>query len=134
MIEFDRSLHTRHSIIDFQHRHLIDIFNKVETEIDNSNDSIRYILNELLDYACYHFDTEEELFEKYKYPYADEHIIEHKEYINKVNEFIKNYTQKNNIEKQDIANFLIEWIIVHIKDSDQKYAKYFREKGIFPCD
>ena len=88
-------------------------------------------MNELLDYACYHFSTEEELFKKHQYPETDYHILEHNGYINKVNDFIKCYVQKNDLEKQDLVNFLIEWIIVHIKDSDQEYARYFREKGIF---
>lgn len=131
MIEFDKSLWTGDLEIDSQHRHLIEIFNKLQDELDYSDDLIRIILNELLDYAICHFSTEEALFEKYQYPKTSYHISEHQEYINKVNDFIKCYCQKNNLEKRELVNFLIEWIVVHIKDSDQEYAKYFREKGIF---
>jgi hemerythrin len=130
MLIFDSSLKTGNTTIDAQHSHLIDLFNKVKFKIDNSENSIGLILEELMDYADYHFKTEEELFTKYNYPKTDEHVIEHKEYIIRVQEFIKLY-MKNNIKKDAIDNFLIEWIIFHIKNSDQEYAKYFKEKGIF---
>ena len=127
MIEFDTSLQTGNKLIDDQHRHLIGIFNTIES---NSYISVEDILKELSDYISYHFSIEENLLKKYSYPDANNHIIEHKEYIDKINNFIKNYGSDESI-LYEIDAFLIRWIIVHIKNSDQAYARYFKEKGIF---
>ena len=130
MILFDKTLMTNNKTIDTQHRHLIDIFNRIKLNDSYDNHDIGIILVELIDYAEYHFKTEEELFEKYDYPDKEQHIIEHKEYVNKIKEFTKDYIN-NHIKIEDIDNFLIEWIIFHIKNSDQAYAKYFKENKIW---
>lgn len=126
-IEFDKSLQTGNKTIDDQHRHLIGIFNMIKS---NNYNNTEEILKELSDYANYHFSTEEDLFRKYNYLDTENHVIEHKEYVNKINKFMNKYFN-NEISIDEIDNFLTEWIIVHIKYSDQAYARYFKGKGIF---
>ena len=49
------------------------------------------MIEELKDYTVYHFNTEEELFIKYKYPEYDEHKKEHDDFI----EYIESVNLEN---------------------------------------
>lgn len=67
------------SSIDDQHKRLLEIGNRINDllinheEDDDNYDEIFMVIEELKDYTIYHFNTEEELFVKYKYPEYNEH-------------------------------------------------------------
>ena len=67
------------SIIDDQHRYLLCLMNTIELAIrDKDNkDILQMFLDQLFEYTEYHFDHEERLQEKIKFPKAAEHKKEH---------------------------------------------------------
>lgn len=134
-VKFDETLilHIKH--IDEQHRHLIDSINELEIQIKTGRTFylIEKILNDLKKYAGYHFSTEEELFKKYNYPEADEHIIEHKQFFDTINMFDEEYSTGGGskiILLRGIYSFLFEWIFNHIKVVDKKYARFLKDNGL----
>ncbi len=122
-------------VIDEQHknlfrigRELFDILNKAE----DYNDIIK-ILEELKNYAVYHFSEEEKYMKKFNYVEYDKHKAEHDFFIEKI--------KKLDIEKgikedqreiiSETLAFIEKWIESHILRSDQRYSKFFNERGIF---
>ena len=67
------------SIIDDQHRYLICLMNTIEMALrDNKNkDILKTAIDQLFEYTEYHFDQEERIQQRMKYPKAMEHKQEH---------------------------------------------------------
>ena len=125
---WDSSLETNIKIIDAQHKVFFKKINQLYDFIESEAvDKIYPLIDELLEYVNYHFETEENYSSVFNYNDSGEHI-------NEQNSF-RLYI--NNIKKDDISNiefdkklyeFLINWIFNHIKEVDMKYVEFFKEK------
>ena len=122
-------------LIDGQHKHLIEIINLLTTTISDKVEKkdIQYILDKLIDYAAYHFNSEEELFDKVNYPDSEEHKQEHKKFINHFNAMKLNLKKCSPLRNdminmvEDFYNYLSNWLVNHILGSDKKYIKLLEE-------
>lgn len=125
---WDKNFETGITIIDSQHKKLIDILNSLAAHLANLSDTpvLDEIFDELANYADYHFKSEENIWIKY---FKDddliiEHQLTHGSFIEKVIEL------KNNKENRpfddviyDIVIFLSKWLAYHILDTDKRMAK-----------
>lgn len=122
--------------IDKQHEHYFDITNDIIklTGQDNvSADDLLSKIDELYDYARYHFTTEENIFKKYGYPEAKEHMDAHEVYWEKIDQFVlKMKTGGVDIKEitLEVAEFAGSWLVNHIMEVDLKYISFMRENGI----
>lgn len=122
--------------IDEQHKILFKIGRElgdiVSIEGDHF-DEIMAILNKLKDYTVFHFNEEEEMMEKYGYPEIEKHRLEHKFFVNKINELDKEDEVDEEQKKitMEIITFIANWIENHILKTDQRYSKFFNDKGIY---
>ncbi len=118
--------------IDSQHKKLIELLNRLyESFIDQSvGQKLEEVINELVDYTNYHFNTEEELFEQVGYSQKEEHIEEHQKFVKELDGFKKDLQEKKSSLTFQLMNFLRNWLINHIALSDQAYVSHFRTKGI----
>jgi hemerythrin-like metal-binding protein len=88
------------------------------------------ILNELIEYAGYHFSTEEKYFILFNYEYADEHIGEHQKFVEKVTDLQKKYVDHEIEISFELIDFLEDWLLDHLLTTDQKYIKCFVSHGL----
>jgi hemerythrin len=115
--------------IDEQHKHLLDLINRADKYLEHGKkDDLKEIVNELVEYTRVHFSTEERYFEKWDYPYADEHNKAHAKLISNVLEYKDRFDKGEDIAF-DLLVFLKGWWEIHLKIDDHKYSKYFAEKG-----
>jgi hemerythrin-like metal-binding protein len=118
------SLSVRIPEIDEQHQNLFEIVNYLYDSMINgrSNDTLSRVLQELVDYSRYHFQTEEDIMERYRYPQAQRHIKEHEYFIVRVQAYVDNYNKGNAVLSIDVVNFIKKWIMYHVERSDQGYS------------
>jgi hemerythrin-like metal-binding protein len=120
------------STIDEQHKKMINLINEVLESIRDGLEKqiIREILNDLEQYAIYHFAQEEILFQEYGYNKAKEHGQSHEHYIKKI-ESLKILASLNE-EKLSILTFafLRTWLDNHILKDDIEYGRFIRNKDI----
>lgn len=123
------------SEIDTQHQKIVEIINRLfemfsehKTEDESS---LKKILQELTDYADYHFQTEEKYFNLFNYSGAAGHIEMHNNYRSKIEEFKAQYeTDKSEAVFFSLTNFLQDWWTWHINNMDREYVPLFQEKGV----
>lgn len=119
---------------DNEHKNLLNIINKLNkaTLEGEGINSVNEILDELIDYTAFHFKNEEELFQKYKYPYYKEHKKTHDSIIEKVLEMKDKFNENPDDENviYEIMELLKKWIINHILGTDKKYSDFFKNKKI----
>ncbi len=115
--------------IDEQHKKIVELINLLNVAVLNQNADlkIRGMLDEMTDYADYHFKTEEKYFRKFHYPLLDDHIKEHEAFIEKVKEFIAKYEAGLSITFR-LMNYLRKWLTNHILDSDREYVDIIKSE------
>ena len=130
--EWDEKYSVQVKEIDDQHKKLVDLIFQLFNSINkhSTKEELGGILEELIEYASYHFSTEEKYFNKFNYKNSAEHIEEHKQFVEKVSDLNKKYLN-NEIEISfELIDYLEDWLLDHLVDSDQKYVECFKEKGL----
>lgn len=112
--------------IDKQHQKLFEISNRAYQLFKNDllidkYDQIISVLEELKDYAVYHFKYEEGYMTSIGYKRILSHKVEHNDFIEKVNGVDFNKVDEDQSRYlMDILNFVVRWIEVHILNIDKK--------------
>ena len=115
------------------HKRLVDIINLLHSTVDGSNNlnHIAVIYKELLDYTKYHFEVEEKLMLKYKYDNYHLQKLEHSKFIDSLTQSYEKFkTEFYIIELLELIDFLGEWILEHILNTDKKYKEFFEKNGV----
>ncbi len=111
--------------IDNQHKKLVDIINELHDTFlrKSSRNELTKILTELVDYTKYHFSAEEDMLREHNFGPSEEHIQQHKEFVEKLEIFKKRHELGDNILGFDMMNFLKDWLLNHILGTDMKYSE-----------
>lgn len=113
-------------IIDHQHKNLIEYLNELHYAQTNGTGQylVIEILQKLADYTHYHFQTEEKLFEQYIYLKADDHLTEHKYFVEQIEVFQRELKNNNLLLSLKTIDFLKDWTINHILGTDQEFGDF----------
>jgi hemerythrin-like metal-binding protein len=113
---------------------------------DKHHENFIYIINDLYDallkgvtrnivdnflerihnFTISHFNAEEDLMLRYKYPDLLEHIVLHKKFVEKIQE-LKDKNKNESIGRE-LITVLVSWLVDHISIEDKKYADFILKK------
>ena len=119
------------AIIDEQHKQLIVLLNKLAVSLVHGDEAeYKEIFDDLADYASYHFETEEAIWQTYfkDDPWLEEHRNSHNSFMPEVLEMQAkqaNLPVKKGI--RNVLNFLIRWLTYHIIERDKHMVIAVRE-------
>jgi hemerythrin len=118
--------------IDKQHQKLIALINNLNDAMKQGKgkESLAEIIDELSNYAANHFAFEEKYFDKFGYPAATSHKLEHANFVKKVSEFKNGFDSGRLALTIEVMTFLKDWLQNHIQGIDKKYSSFFNEKGL----
>jgi hemerythrin len=118
--------------IDDQHKTIIDMCNTLQDAIQTrkSKEVVGDIIKKLFRYAQTHFICEEKYFKQLDYPDADEHIVEHHKFVDRVFKLMNDYEKDRMGLTAQVMEFLQDWLDDHIQTHDKKYAPFFFEHGL----
>lgn len=131
MIKWEEKFSVGYPLFDDQHKELIRILNNVADLIKDKQmhddvlyDQLSLSFDELLKYTEYHFTSEEKLFEKANYAEAQRHKEEHAIFIENIKDLLSGFELGKDERKValEIYNQLLDWLMMHIMDSDKKYV------------
>ena len=100
------------------------------TDKDDDKKALGKLLTSLVEYAVYHFQTEEKYMDKFKYPDTANHKREHQLFAAKAADVKKRFDEGNLVLSFEITNFVKEWIVNHVMNTDKKYSNCFIENGL----
>jgi hemerythrin-like metal-binding protein len=110
--------------LDCHHRKLFSILNSLYDDclqVDSEN-CVGPRLNELLDFAAYHFKAEEDYMRRIEYFEIDDHIEMHNGFVFKLEE-IRSIPHRSELETtRELIVFIGKWLLQHVLDEDRKYA------------
>ncbi|MDD5186409.1 MAG: hemerythrin family protein [Paludibacter sp.] len=112
-------------IIDKQHKRFFEIFDTILllSKKEGNEGELSNVINELQEYAHFHFQTEEDLIQKANAPNSDLHIIQHEFFIRKIKEFRMANNYSNPVLINQIVIFMRKWLLMHISEVDGKYVE-----------
>ncbi|MHC6203614.1 bacteriohemerythrin [Breznakiellaceae bacterium SP9] len=127
-VEWEDRLNTGIPLIDTQHEELLDLTNELYEACQDGKDAASALFKEAIkktvDYVKFHFDAEQKILERIKYPDYAAHKAQHDVFVKKVLENVKGYEQGKNFVPNTFVRFLKEWVLTHIAVEDKKYADY----------
>ncbi|NOR73298.1 MAG: bacteriohemerythrin [Mariprofundaceae bacterium] len=125
--------------IDRQHDGLFSTLNKLHDILMSHGDQIVIdkTLSSLIDQTRVHFHDEEALMQTHDYPGYQNHKEMHEILLRQVEGVLETqheletyHLQQSWAEKLDLADFLREWLISHIVDSDKKLGTFLKSKKV----
>jgi hemerythrin-like metal-binding protein len=130
LVEWTELYSTGIDEIDGHHKKLLELLNKSYFMIleESSQDELMELLEELIDYAKYHFATEEELMRSHDYDKIDGHLREHFRFTNKVLSFEIEARVGKKYLLVDVFDFVRNWLLNHILTVDLEMAKAIRSR------
>jgi hemerythrin len=114
--------------LDAQHRSLVDLANRLFSELAKSKGGsvARRAVAELFAYSATHFAEEEEYFARFNFASVDKHKQSHAAFMARASEFEERLSAGNPADADEILAFLREWIIKHIGREDRELARVAR--------
>jgi hemerythrin len=132
LIQWDNSFSVNITEIDKQHQKLIVLINSLNDAMKEGRgkDVLSQIIDNLFAYAGEHFANEEKYFDKFGYPDAVSHKLEHANFVKKISEFKNGFHNGHLTLTIEVMHFLKDWLKNHIQGIDKKYSPFFIEKGL----
>ncbi|MDT8718699.1 hemerythrin family protein [Clostridium sp. 19966] len=129
MFEMKEEYKTGIAQIDAEHTKLFEIGERAFQLIKNSYSPDKYddivsIVYELREYAQIHFKNEEEYMKSINYKKLFTQVIDHQEFMNKVNSIDFNKLDHNQDEYlMNLLEFVAKWLTDHIIEKDLLIAE-----------
>lgn len=122
---WNRNFETGIDSIDQQHKVLVEIVNRLARHFaSNLQDSnCNGILDELLEYAAFHFEEEEQIWQR-AFPgsqQALDHSDDHQLFIAKIRQLHSRQAPQDEV-LTTLLKYLTRWLAFHILDTDRKMA------------
>ncbi|ACM20661.1 hemerythrin family protein [Geotalea daltonii FRC-32] len=126
LVKWDNTLTLGVEPFDDHHKHLVCLLNETYDLFiaGEKPSSLEEVIDELIDYATYHFSSEELWMVKLNYPKQEEHKKQHEEFSSRVVNFQRDLIQKGSTSTLEVLSFLQRWLVEHIKHSDGEYSRF----------
>jgi len=118
--------------LDNQHKRMFAVINELLDAIDtkSTEEHLGSIIESLVKYKIFHFETEEKYFKQFNYEGAGDHISKHKEFNTKLAFLKEKYPTFSVDFAFELIDFLEDWLINHLMVVDQKYKECFNKHGL----
>lgn len=115
--------------IDQQHQELFRILNEMFGFFGKaSKEELNLTLSNMMDYAAFHFETEEPYYQAH--PDFEKHRHEHDIFNNKTATFRDTLKESATQDiDQNVLNFLLAWLQKHILETDIKFFNDMKKMG-----
>ena len=122
-ITWDSSFETGISEVDAQHLRLVEIINSLVDAIGYADkNTLKGIVEQLKEYAQYHFRTEEKIMAESNYAGLAEHRDEHAMFVDQILLFDLDVILASEGLAWDMLHFLRGWLTNHILVVDKRFS------------
>ncbi|MGL1861703.1 MAG: hemerythrin family protein [Pseudodesulfovibrio sp.] len=123
--------------IDDQHKAFFDLLDKINDVApdlykplsDEEVDDIVDVINELRDYALFHFRTEEAYMQEINYPELAKQKKEHNRFITDVIRMEAELMNGSSMPAIKVRNFMHDWYRGHIMSEDKPFGEFYKKNS-----
>lgn len=119
--------------LDEQHKTFMEILNRLIKAIEEKKveSELTGLIETLISHCRVHFATEEHYFKKFNYNDSENHIKEHKSFMEKINKFKETHKSREIDASFELADLLEDWLVSHSNNYDKEYTRCFNEHGLY---
>ncbi len=130
IFEWDDSIALGIPAIDEQHKALFDWVNTLNEAVrdGDGSEAVGEVIWKLITYVTEHFCAEERLMISCNYPGLVAHRNEHDQFVSRLREIQVNFIDGHEMSKK-ILDFMVDWLVCHIKGTDQGYSRFIHAKA-----
>ena len=127
-IEWSSKFEVGHERIDFEHKIFLNLIREASRLPGRgvSRERVLLHLNEVKQYAVFHFTSEENIMFDVGYPDIEPHKKEHEMLLALFDSRAHLY-RSGEIELDEVVEFLFEWFALHTTQVDTRLAKYIAQ-------
>ena len=118
--------------IDKQHKKLLCIANALYDIAtvggENLKNDMKIVLDSLVEYTKYHFNSEEEFQKKYDYKGYELHKLAHNQFVQEVEHQISKLNTENQEDALRFYDYIANWVLTHIAKADKLWADYVKKE------
>lgn len=131
--EWDNSIALGIPVIDEQHKSLFDLVNRLNEAIKsgNASEEAGVVIWKLITYVTEHFSEEERLMLSCNFPGLADHRKEHDQFVSRLREIQVDFIDGHEMGLS-ILDFMVDWLVCHIKGTDQRYSRFIQEQTCNP--
>ena len=120
------------TIVDDQHKLLFGLLNRLHQAVVDGREQgeLHGILDELIEYTVYHFQTEEDLCVEHGYPGYDQQKSEHDTLTATAVELQKQLRDGSATLSFELLDFLHGWLMEHTIGLDREMGPFLNERGV----
>jgi len=125
-MEWRKDYETGIKVIDEQHMVLVDMLNKLKSPPTKEEipKLMGQVLKGLVDYVKFHFKEEEKVMERINFPDFQKHKARHEELVKEVVNILLRVKKGENIDIEELKDFLTHWLMDHIIDEDKEIGHF----------
>jgi hemerythrin len=113
-------------VIDQQHKRIVDYINQLhDAGLHKDRESVRRVIEDLVDYTLSHFGFEEALMAEAGYRFLAPHKKVHELFVRRVDEYRQRFEQGEEVATE-LQGILVKWLMKHIKHEDKDYSAAVR--------
>lgn len=127
LINWNDSLSVYNSEIDEQHKVLIDALNSIYQVVESSSKDpqvLEKVINTLIDYTHFHFETEESKMEQFVFQELAIHKRQHEFFKKKILEIKEKFDNGEVYLKLELLFYLKDWLTNHIMRDDKRLGDF----------
>lgn len=127
IFEWDDSISLGIPAIDEQHKELLGWIGSLSAAVQKGEGAqvIGGVLLKLISYVCFHFEEEERLLLAANYSDFAAHRQEHDDFVKRLQEIQEHFQDGEELSRNTLE-FMSDWIVRHIRGTDQKYGPLLR--------
>lgn len=123
-IEWDKNLEIGIPTIDAQHQGLFNLIKMLDGNLHcGAGVEVTNLISTLNHYAIEHFAEEEKMMLSFRYPDLVVHRMLHDQFVSRLEGIQNNYENGQQVT-ENIADFLMSWLIAHVMGADQEYKRF----------
>ncbi|GHU23928.1 hemerythrin [Spirochaetia bacterium] len=131
LISWSSSFSVGITLIDDQHKKLLELTNALFNHCVGNDESERLYFKEVIDaavdYVNLHFATEEKIMQFTNFQGFREHRKAHNQFKTAVMEQVQRFEDGRPFSLIAFTKFLKNWILTHIAVCDKQYFEYFKK-------
>jgi hemerythrin len=119
--------------MDDQHGILMDTLNELRVQLLRGGDRTKISdqLGRLVEFTEMHFDCEESLLDRYEFPGAEAHRVEHRRLLHEIRQAVEHAEHGHATDLQPLLTFLRSWYMEHVEGLDRQYGDWLNQHGIY---
>ncbi len=131
-IPWNTNMHIGIKDIDDQHEKLTLLINELYYAYMDAKERplLEGIIQEINEYANYHFKTEKELMDAHQYEQRKSHLAQHDYFTKRAIAALFQYTDQKEELTAELLDWLTDWWMNHINGTDKELGTFLRDRGV----